>query len=90
MIGTIMSRDALERKMVGLLVRSFDPETLNHVDGLPIDKRLQLVVSAMRALHDRGEPVDEVTIGAHLRGIGRLEEAGGSEFIALLSEEGQP
>ena len=45
----------------------------------------RIVYAAMLELHDRGEPVDLVTLKEHLRQAGRLEEAGGEAALHGLA-----
>ena len=44
------------------------------------------VFEAMRALYDRSEPIDEITLQARLKENGSLEEVGGVSFLASLSD----
>jgi hypothetical protein len=44
------------------------------------------LLEAMRALRDRGEPVDLVTVTDHLRTSGHLDEAGGAAYITGLMQ----
>lgn len=46
----------------------------------------QLVFEATKALFDKGEPVDLVTVSAELQRRGQLEEVGGPEYLATLIE----
>ena len=42
---------------------------------------------AITAIHDRGEPVDLVTLGEELRKKGELEQVGGASYLASLFEQ---
>jgi replicative DNA helicase len=46
-----------------------------------------LIYRAILDLYGRGEPVDLVTVSAHLKERGKLEAVGGPAFLAGLSEE---
>lgn len=43
------------------------------------------IYRAMRALADRGEPVDIVTLNDELRGVGKLGDVGGSHYLSELA-----
>ncbi|TDE86201.1 replicative DNA helicase [Deinococcus sp. S9] len=45
------------------------------------------IFAAMRALQERGEPVDLVTLSEHLRVQGQLDEVGGLTYLIGLSEQ---
>jgi replicative DNA helicase len=47
----------------------------------------QLIYSAISALVGQGKPCDFVTLSEHLRGIGRLEEAGGLAYLGALAND---
>ena len=44
----------------------------------------RLIFQAMQAVHFRGEPVDEITVGAELRRRDLLERVGGVEYLTSL------
>jgi replicative DNA helicase len=44
------------------------------------------VFEAMLSLYGRNEPIDEVTVRAQLHAEGRLDQVGGSAFVASLTE----
>ena len=46
----------------------------------------QVIFKAMRALSERTEPIDVVTLAAHLRARDELETAGGTTALVALSE----
>jgi replicative DNA helicase len=47
--------------------------------------RHQTIFAGMLAMHDRGEPVDPLTLAEHLKERGQLEHAGGQEEIDYLT-----
>jgi len=50
------------------------------------DRRHGLVYSAMLALYDKGQPVDEITVTSRLADLGQLEGVGGAAFLAELAD----
>ena len=44
------------------------------------------IYEAMVVLFDRNEPVDEITVSAKLRELGRLDAVGGTAYLATLTE----
>ncbi len=47
----------------------------------------RLIFRAMQACHNRGEPVDIITVSAELRRQGKLQEVGGAEYLTALINE---
>src|SRR2546422_485735 len=44
----------------------------------------RIIFTAMRDLFERGEPVDLITVTNRLAGMGKLEDVGGTAYIASL------
>jgi putative DNA primase/helicase len=44
----------------------------------------QVIFTAIRDLHRRGDPADLVTVAPHLKAQGKLKAAGGSDYIAQI------
>ena len=42
------------------------------------------IFAAIEAVHKRGEPVDEATVGAELHRLGQLQDCGGAEYLMAL------
>jgi len=74
-LGAMMlERDAIARAVENLTAEDFYRE--GH----------KKIFAAMLKLFDRGEPVDIVTVAEELRRNGLLEELGGSEYLAALTD----
>lgn len=51
-----------------------------------VDERHRVVFGAMLELRDRGSPIDEVSLTAHLKAAGRIDKAGGELYAFELVE----
>ena len=67
-------QDAVQRGLAVVEARHFYRD---------VHKRLCAVIAA---IHERGEPVDEVTVSSELRGAGDLEDCGGVPYLVHLGE----
>lgn len=73
----------------GLLV---DQESFDQIgDILEVDDfyspQHQLLYSAIRDLRSKNQPVDIITLTNHLQSNGKIDDAGGYEYLALLLEK---
>ncbi len=79
-----------EQAVLGSLL--IDNQAWESVAGylLPADfyvPQNRVLFEAMAPLLDQNRPCDHLTLGEHLRGLGRLEEAGGADYLVALSRE---
>jgi replicative DNA helicase len=74
-LGAMLLEEAAVSEVMALLV----PEDFYRAGHAKI-------FESMVGLYEKNEPVDEVTVAAHLRGIGALETVGGAAFLASLTE----
>ncbi len=77
-----------ERALLGALL--LKPDAIHdvsdtiHTDSFYAEKH-RLIFEAMRALSDRGEPIDLLSLSERLTATGQLERIGGRAYIAELS-----
>lgn len=77
-----MEQAALGSILVELEAAKIGLEMLREEDFYPEQHRH--IFAAMRAVADRGEPVDMITVSAELRRRDRLEGAGGPQYLDAL------
>src|SRR3989338_1662501 len=77
-----------ERALLGALLLKpdaiHDVADLIHADSFYAEKH-RLVFEAMRALAERGEPIDLLTLSERLENQGTLERSGGRAYLAELA-----
>ncbi|MEA2102500.1 MAG: replicative DNA helicase [Thermodesulfobacteriota bacterium] len=82
------NKDAEEYILGGVLLENSSLDTLS--DQVSSDdfysERNRIIYECMQSLHDKGLPVDIVSLPDALESSGRLEKAGGVSYIASIAE----
>lgn len=76
----VLSALLLDNEVIPRVIEIVKPEYF-------FDPKNKLVFHAIRTLNDSGEPVDTVSVFEELKKSGKIDEAGGAQYISQLTQE---